>query len=193
MNSGITRQIGGATSGNMVLTKKGTGTMKTLKTRIWTWSALGLAILALGLVPLNAQAAAYTWSGTTSNVWNLASNWNSAGPPGGSYTDTATIGINHNEPVILTTTALLGGLTITSSANTSALTINSGGALEMQGNIANSKTITINLGGIVDNASGGTMSMNGTITMGGGRSLPPAAALSSTAAPSPAVVPFRPP
>ena len=133
------------------------------------WIGLTAALLGALLVPLTAQAISYTWSGTTSTAWNDSGNWNSAGPPGSIFTDTALININHNEPVILTTTADLGGLTITTGANTTALNINSGGALEMQGNIANSRTITINTGGILDNASGGSMTMNGTITMGGGQ------------------------
>ena len=109
---------------------------------------LGLVILALALmVPLTAQATSYSWTGTTSNVWPLDTNWGQTSGTGlfpGSgtaYGDQATINAAANNPVTLSTTETLGGggtaLTIGTSASGTATDLNiaSGGTLGMQGGI----------------------------------------------------------
>ncbi len=156
--------------------------MNTRKTLI-----LAAMVLALAMMPLTAQAANYTWTGTASNAWNHDTNWGQTSGSGlfpgsvvGSYADTATIGVSSNNPVSLSTTALLGGggtaLTIgTGSSGTSAdLDIASGGTLGMQGNLfittpttGSNKNRSITIEGTLrnDSASPGTnYSISGTTT-----------------------------
>ena len=143
---------------------------------------LGLVILALALmVPLTAQATAYTWTGTTSNAWNLNTNWGGSGFPN-AYTDQATIpSAGANRPVTLSTTALLGiasgnALTIsgaTSGTTSNSLDIASGGLLGMQGGISigSRRTFTIDAGGTLRNdaaSSATTYTITGAPILNGG-------------------------
>jgi hypothetical protein len=107
------------------------------------------------LVPLSASATAYTWSGATSNAWNLSTNW-SGGTFPNATTDQATINISTHNPISLTTTASVGGtgigpsgdltyaLFIDSTAGPTALDIGATtGILQMLGGIYNSEIITL--------------------------------------------------
>jgi hypothetical protein len=132
-----------------------------------------LALAAVALIPLTAQATSYTWTGTTSNAWNLNTNWGAAAFPNAT-TDQATINVNTHNPVSLTTTASFGGtgigpsgdfnyaLFIDSTAGSTALDIAATtGILQMTGSIYNSETITIE--GILRNQTSftsGTHSFN---------------------------------
>jgi fibronectin-binding autotransporter adhesin len=136
---------------------------------------LGGVMLALALmIPITAQATAFTWSGTTSNAWNLNTNWGGSGFPN-AYTDTATIGtVIANTPVSLSTTALLGvasgnALILSNVAGSATgLDITSTGILGMQGGIGLSSSTTngrkITIEGILRNDS----TSGGTYTIGGG-------------------------
>ena len=145
---------------------------------------LGLVILALALmVPLTAQAAAYTWTGTTSGVWELGSNWGSSNYPS-TYSDQATIPYLTTRPTVsLSTTELLGGggtaLTIsnkTTTGNVNALDITSSGTLGMQGGISLGTRRTMTIEGILRNDSNATVNPTGAaytisgtgITLNGG-------------------------
>jgi len=94
------------------------------------------------LLPLTAQAASYTWTGTTSGDWATSGNWNVSGVPS-TYSDQATIPYLTTRPTVtLNTTELLGGggtaLTISTKSTTgtvNALTIGNGGTLGLQGGI----------------------------------------------------------
>jgi len=104
--------------------------------------AAALAVCLAGPV----LASPLTWTGTTSNAWNLATNWGGSAFPN-AYADQATIGTSTNNPVTLSTTALLGGggtaLTVGTGAATTALDIASGGTLGVQGNLSLRKKVTI--------------------------------------------------
>ncbi len=122
------------------------------------FSKLGLTaalVLVLSLlVPASVWATAYTWTGTTSNVWNLDTNWGQTSGSGlypGSavaYADTATIGtVITNTPVSLSTLATLGGgatvLTLSNVAGSATgLDIAGTGILGVQGNIVLSSGTT---------------------------------------------------
>ena len=129
--------------------------MKARKTYILVASILVLSLL----VPLTAQASLFTWTGTTSNVWNLDTNWGSSGGvfPGSAalYADQAQILVSGNNPATISTTVTLGGaataLTIGNYAPNlaAAMDIALGGTLGIQGNVSlgtlttNDKKITI--------------------------------------------------
>ncbi|MCX5682413.1 MAG: hypothetical protein NT049_01850 [Planctomycetota bacterium] len=120
---------------------------------------VALLSVAAGLLTVllsagTGQAALFTWSGTTSNAWELGSNWGGSSFPS-LYTDQATIGASANNPVSLTTTKLLGGATTVltianySPTNATAMDIAAAGTLGLQGNISlssgttNAKKITV--------------------------------------------------
>ena len=128
-----------------------------------------------GIAAPTAQATAFTWSGTTSNAWNLNANWGGSGFPN-AYTDTATIGtVITNTPVSLSTTALLGvasgsALTLSNVAGSATgLDITSTGTLGMQGGITLSSSTTngrkITIEGILRNDAASSAT---TYTIGGG-------------------------
>jgi hypothetical protein len=136
---------------------------------------------ALALLPLTAQATSYTWTGTTSNAWALATNWGGSGFPN-SYSDQATIpSTGANRPVTLSTTALLGiasgnALTISGAASgttSNSLDIASGGLLGMQGGISigTRRTLIIDTGGTLRNdaaSSATTYTISGSPILNGG-------------------------
>lgn len=130
-------------------------------------------ILALALLPLTAQAASYTWTGTTSNAWNLSTNWTGGTFPQ-TYADTATIPSSATHyPVSLSTTELLGGLTTQNPSKTSAtaLDITSTGLLGMQGNVTIGSLRPITLEGVLRNdaaSSSTTYTISGPLTLNGG-------------------------
>jgi hypothetical protein len=105
-----------------------------------------VAVTVLLLSSVDVRAAVYTWTGGTSNAWNLSTNWTGGTFPN-AYTDQATIGISTQNPVSLSTTALLGGggtaLTVGTGAAATALDITSSGTLGMQGSLSLRKKITI--------------------------------------------------
>jgi hypothetical protein len=104
------------------------------------FKAVALALVLSLLISISAQATPFTWSGASSNAWADANNWGGSGFPN-AYTDQATIGVNVNNPVSLSTTALLGGggtaLTVGTggSGTTADLDIAAAGTLGMQGSI----------------------------------------------------------
>ena len=142
------------------------------------------AALAL-MVPLAAQATAYTWTGAGTganlSIWNTPTNWGNVAFPN-AYTDTATIASGGaNRPVQLSTTALLGvasgnALTIggaSSGTTTNSLDILSGGLLGMQGGISigTRRTLQIESGGILRNdaaSSATTYAITGAPILNGG-------------------------
>jgi len=135
------------------------------KTLIMVCVILALALL----VPLTAQATAYTWTGTTSNAWALSTNWTGGTFPS-AYADTATIGVATNNPVSLTDTELLGGLTVSNVASSlTGLDIASTGILGMQGGISLSSGTTngrkITIEGILRNDAASSAT---TYTISGG-------------------------
>jgi hypothetical protein len=69
----------------------------------------GLFLVLSLLVPLNAHATSYTWTGTGSGDWATTGNWNTSGYPN-SYGDQATINYLSAHPTVtLATSVLLGG------------------------------------------------------------------------------------
>jgi hypothetical protein len=142
-----------------------------------------VVVLASLLAPATILAAGYTWTGTTSDAWNLASNWGGSGfpnnnSPSNDYLDQATIPYLSARPTVaLSTTALLGGATTalsisnkTTGATVNALDITSSGLLGMRGNISIGTRRTITLEGVLRNdgtsgtpytVSGGSLLMNG--------------------------------
>ena len=143
------------------------------------------ALAGIALLPLNAQAAAYTWDGSSSNLWGTGANWSSSHVPNSTSLDQAVINVTTSNPVTINggNTYSVGGnaggsygnysLYIGSSAATSALSIgtstSSTGTLDVRGNIYNAKTITINSGGnLVAYPSSGTAA---TYTISGGGNL----------------------
>jgi fibronectin-binding autotransporter adhesin len=149
------------------------------------YAVAGLRIAAGLLVSLLAvgtsQATSYTWSGATSNAWNLDTNWGQVSGSGlfpGSgtaYADTAVIGtVITNTPVSLSTTATLGGgatvLTLSNVAGSAiGLDITASGLLGVQGNIVLSSGATngrkITLEGILRNDAASSAT---TYTISGG-------------------------
>jgi hypothetical protein len=146
--------------------------VKTLSLR----KSLGLSI-AVGLVVVGAlavgasQAANITWTGTTSNAWNLGTNW-AGGVAPNAYTDTATISTTANNPVSISTIVFLGSsttsLTIGSTASATALDITSTGTLGMQGGISLGTTRTMTVEGVLrnDGAAGTAYAIGGASITG---------------------------
>ncbi|MBU3663503.1 MAG: T9SS type A sorting domain-containing protein [Bacteroidetes bacterium] len=86
-----------------------------------------------------------TWTGTTSNVWNLATNWDPAQIP--TNTDNVFIAASGNNPV-LSATGAVKNITIDSGA-----TLTVSGTLEITGNLSTLGTI---------DAANGNIILNGT-------------------------------
>ena len=140
---------------------------------------IALALAGVAFLAVGAQATAYTWTGTNSNAWNdttspATNNWGvTTGAFPNAYTDTASIPgtTGLNKPVVLSTTALLGGggnttLNIggaSTGSTVNALDINSTGTLGMQGGITIGSRRTLSVEGTLrnDSASPGT---NYTVT-----------------------------
>jgi fibronectin-binding autotransporter adhesin len=121
------------------------------------------------LLPLSAGAATLNWDGSSSDDWATGANWSGDSAPANG--DTVTIDSAINNPVTVTSsTNSPASLTIGSNAAQDALNINSGGILNMGGNISNAKTITINGGGTLNNDSGSTLTIgnNGNLILAGG-------------------------
>ncbi len=126
-----------------------------------TPAALTAAIsVAVMLLPALASAVTTNWTGTTSNVWTLAGNWDNGVPGAG---DTAVIPSTTNDPVITTTVTV------------NTVTINSGGVLTVNGTLnttnfnLNNGTLSgtggVNISGTYHH-TGGTMDGTGTTTLG---------------------------
>jgi hypothetical protein len=151
-----------------------------MKTKFSLIGRVLLIIAALTLmVPLAAQATAYTWTGTNSADWATTGNWNVSGFPS-TYGDQATIPYLTTRPTVtLSTTALLGGATtpLTISTKTStvngtvnALDIASGGLLGMQGGISIGTRRSMTIEGTLrnDSTTGATYNVTGgSITLNG--------------------------
>lgn len=151
---------------------------------VFVLAVVSLAILSV--TPLPVEATSYTWTGADSinlKAWESAANW-SGGTYPNAYADTATIALATNNPVTLSTTALLGAtsgnaLTIGTggSGTTANLDIIGSGTLGMQGPISittptsgSNKSRGITVEGTLrnDGASGTFYSISGTTTTGHG-------------------------
>ncbi len=109
---------------------------------------------------LTAQAG-NTWTGTTNQDWNTASNW------GGALPSTSAITINTatgNTPIISTTVARTGGDTFIGNAASGKLDINNGGSLS-----TSTKWLFVGQGtngnGILNVNSGGTLTSDNDIRL----------------------------
>ncbi len=134
--------------------------------KILMWTSLVLVVSLL--VPLNARATSYTWTGDTSATksWDAPANWGSSAFPN-AYTDTATLTTTTDWPATIgigtTNTIQLGTSTTTGSGGTTvALDIASGGTLGLKGNIANTRRIQIDANGILSNNDSATHTISGT-------------------------------
>jgi hypothetical protein len=131
------------------------------KMKTVSMAALALAMpAAVALAPFAAQAAADTWTGTTSNAWETGTNWGGGVP---TNTSAVTIGVTTNNPVQLNSSVSLNGTTgaLTVGAGVapgtaSVLNINSGDTLTM-----GARPVTLSGGSITGL---GTLSDTGTIS-----------------------------
>jgi hypothetical protein len=131
------------------------------KIKTVSMAALALAMpAAVALAPFAAQAAADTWTGTTSNAWETGTNWGGGVP---TSTSAVTIGVTTNNPVQLNSSISLNGTTgaLTVGAGVapgtaSVLNINSGDTLTM-----GARPVTLSGGSITGL---GTLSDTGTIS-----------------------------
>jgi hypothetical protein len=113
-----------------------------LKKVLWLVAVLMTLVL---LVPLSVGATLRTWdAGDDTSNWTDRKNWSANTVPN-AYTDTAKINFSTYNPVSLSSTILLGGvtdsLTIGSAAGATALNLS--GTLGMRGGISNEKIITL--------------------------------------------------
>jgi len=147
-----------------------------------------LTFFALMLSTKLSRAAGktYTWTGTTSTQWDLATNWSSNGGsyPGSNAADIAIINLGTGNQPNLTTAGTLTFTSMTIGLSGSAvptLTVGSGAAISLTGNITfvtgatanTSFTLagagTINVGGNIDitassTAASYTLTLNSSIT-----------------------------
>jgi hypothetical protein len=119
-----------------------------------------VALAGVALAPFAAQAAADTWTGTTSNAWETSTNWG-AGVP--TATSAVTIGVTTNNPVQINSAVLLNA---TSGTNIGSLTIGTG--------VGSTETLNINSGGSLTMGThsvtlkGGSITGSGTLGSTGG-------------------------
>ncbi|MBI2901507.1 MAG: hypothetical protein HYY17_15080 [Planctomycetes bacterium] len=85
-------------------------------------------------------AASFTWTGAVNTSWTTAGNWSPSGPPGA--TDDAVIPDVTNDPVISSAVSC-NYLTVQSAA---VVTLSSGGALTVNGDLSNSGTFSFAAG-----------------------------------------------
>jgi hypothetical protein len=140
-------------------------------------------ILAMAAVLLTdaaaSQAASYTWTGTSSNVWELNANWGGSGFPN-AYTDAATIpSAGANRPVVVGALDLVGtasgnALTISGAASGStsvSLDISAAGTLGVQGGVSIGTRRQLTIEGILRNdapSSATTYTISGAPILNGG-------------------------
>jgi hypothetical protein len=98
---------------------------------------LGATAVALALNSGWARATVSSWTGSSSNAWELGANWSSGVFPNGAA-DTAVIDLPTNAPVQITSGITLGGstsssLTIGDNAAATGLHIANGGTLTLTG------------------------------------------------------------
>jgi hypothetical protein len=137
---------------------------------------------ALALAPFAAQAAATSWTGTTSNAWNTKGNWSANAVPGA--TSGVTIGVTKNNPVHLNVNSSLtgsggsltlgaaeslildSGFTLTMGANTATLN----GSLTGPGTFSSTGAVNLSgatLSGLTLAGSGGQENVLGDTTLTG--------------------------
>ncbi|MBC7784604.1 MAG: autotransporter-associated beta strand repeat-containing protein, partial [Burkholderiales bacterium] len=136
------------------------------------------AMTAVALVtPQFAQAASDTWSGTTNSLWSLNTNWLGGNVPGTGDTATFANAGNGNTTIdlgggvttstLLFTSASVAGYTIGSGGpNAQLLTLNDGGAINVDASVGNAQTIDA---GVVLGTTGGATTV--TFANNGGQPL----------------------
>jgi hypothetical protein len=138
-----------------------------------------ISALAVSLLPITAQAASSTWTGTTSGAWEQKTNWGAAVAYPNSYSDQATIPYLAARPTVSLSSAVLlggGGTALTISAKSSngtvnALDITSSGLLGMQGGISIGARRTMTIEGTLRNdaaSSATAYTISGSPIMNGG-------------------------
>jgi uncharacterized delta-60 repeat protein len=106
------------------------------------------------------------WTGTVSNDWNNAQNWNPASVPLSG--EDIVIGVTPNNPEIVTGVTV-GSITLSSGAS---LIIDASGTITINGTLTNNGTIIIEEGASLVQTNGSTLTGNGVYTVN--RTLPTA-------------------
>jgi fibronectin-binding autotransporter adhesin len=149
--------------------------MKTL-----TLTLLSLALLAIGLTNVQAQPYTANWIGPTNGDWNTDANWDTGLAPADATTN-AIIGptniLTYNSPMVAAGFGVLtnwGVLSINASGfnnngifmlypgGTGKLYVNSGGIVNVTGNIGMMSNSVINM------AAGSSVTLSGTLYIGSG-------------------------
>ncbi|MEQ1642209.1 MAG: hypothetical protein ABL959_02040 [Pyrinomonadaceae bacterium] len=138
----------------------------------------GIVLVALLFcLPVISLGATRTWSGATSNVWGLGTNWTAGVAPTSS--DSAVIPGGLATYPIITTAVTISTITINSSGSGGRITISTGGALTATG------TVTVSANGSfimtagtaaltsltctnIINISGGTLTQTSNLTLNNG-------------------------
>jgi len=149
-----------------------------------------LVACALLMGTKNAGAAAYTWTGTTSTLWSVSTNWAPNGHPGA--LDAVTIPATANKPTVdvaslCNSITISGTTTLTLSATltvSGGLTVNGGDNLTFAGfssatfsggsSVGNPSTLTI--------GANNTVTFNATLSINAGGTLVNSGNLNSTSA-----------
>ena len=111
----------------------------------------------------------YTWTGTASSDWNIATNWNPASLPGPSANASIPGGLTTNYPDISSEPILITNLTL--SAVTSKITLSGANNLTARGTLTNYGTMTFSSSGRIVNSSSTPINdttHNGTVEYSGG-------------------------
>src|ERR1039457_3782040 len=88
--------------------------------------ALAAGAVALGVLAGSAQATLFTWTNTTSGLWQDTNNWSPVGLPGVSDTTTFSSAATHTVSLTSDVVTLVIDVTV-ASGNSQSLTVNLGG------------------------------------------------------------------